>query len=117
MRAEVSRTVSLTRTPTLTPTPTPSPTLQVLRALPVLEEALEPFRPRHHWGKCAQLTASPAWVASCYGERLRRFRALCDAHDPTGKFRNLHLNEMLFGNVKICDHRSVRVRVRIDRSR
>ena len=105
MRAEVTRTVNLTRTPTLTRTltraRTPPPTLKVLRALPVIEEALEPFRPRHHWGKCAQLTASPAWVASCYGERLRRFRALCDAHDPTGKFRNLHLNEMLFGNVKM----------------
>ena len=78
----------------------PAMRAEVLRALPALEEALEPFRPRHHWGKCAQLTASPVWVASFYGERLRRFRALCDVHDPTGKFRNLHVNEMLFGKLR-----------------
>jgi len=78
----------------------PAMRAEVLRALPAIEEALEPFRPRHHWGKCAQLTASPVWVASFYGERLRRSRALCDVHDPTGKFRNLHVNEMLFGKTR-----------------
>ena len=78
----------------------PARRAEVLCALPVLEEALEPFRPRHHWGKCAQLTASPVWVASLYGERLRRFRALCDAHDPAGKFRNDHVNQMLFGRMR-----------------
>lgn len=69
---------------------------EVLRALPVIEEALEPYAPRHHWGKLAQLTASPFWVATVYGERLRKFRALAALHDPSGKFRNAHVQSMLF---------------------
>lgn len=71
---------------------------EVLRALPDLERALQPFDARFHWGKLAPVTSAPERVAELYGERLRRFRALCDAHDPAGKFRNAHVKEMLFSS-------------------
>ena len=69
---------------------------EVFDALPALERALAPFGARAHWGKLAPVTASAPRLEELYGERLLHFRALCDAHDPTGKFRNAHIREMLF---------------------
>ncbi len=57
--------------------------LQML--LPVLEEALEPFEARPHWGKLFAM--SPDVLHSRY-ERLPDFRNLLRAYDPEGKFRN-----------------------------
>lgn len=62
--------------------------------VPSLEAGLEPFLARAHWGKLAPQTFSR--VEELYGEGLQRFRDLCGLHDPTGKFRNVHTNRMLF---------------------
>jgi alditol oxidase len=71
---------------------------QVLReALPALEEALAPFGARAHWGKLGADTFDLAQVEALYGERLKRFRALAQRHDPSGKFRNAHLRRTVFG--------------------
>ena len=71
---------------------------QVLRdALPALEQALAPFGARAHWGKLGAATFAPAEVEALYGERLHRFRALAEKHDPGGKFRNAHLRCTIFG--------------------
>uniref|UniRef100_A0A7S0AWW3 FAD-binding PCMH-type domain-containing protein n=1 Tax=Pyrodinium bahamense TaxID=73915 RepID=A0A7S0AWW3_9DINO len=70
----------------------------VLRAVPLLERALRHFGARAHWGKLAPETfAAPGHVEQLYGEGLRKFRALCHEHDPEGKFRNAHVQRMLFG--------------------
>ena len=63
-------------------------------ALPALEAVLARFGARAHWGKLAPATFGRA--EALYGERLRRFRALCDEHDPHGKFRNAFVSQTLF---------------------
>jgi xylitol oxidase len=67
--------------------------------VPCLEAVLEPFSVRAHWGKLAPMSFSR--VEEVYGEGLQRFRDLCELHDPTGKFRNAHVNRMLF-NTGAC---------------
>jgi alditol oxidase len=64
------------------------------RLLPGLEKALAPFDPRPHWGKL--FTMPPAAVQPRYA-RLPDFRALLDAHDPHGKFRNAFVERTVFG--------------------
>ncbi|HEX6326693.1 MAG TPA: D-arabinono-1,4-lactone oxidase [Jiangellaceae bacterium] len=54
-------------------------------AMRAVEEALEPFGPRPHWGKVFTLSAEA--VQSRY-PRLSDFRKLLDELDPGGKFRN-----------------------------
>mmetsp|Transcript_116802 Transcript_116802/g.342001 ORF Transcript_116802/g.342001 Transcript_116802/m.342001 type:complete len:493 (+) Transcript_116802:43-1521(+) len=68
----------------------------VLRALPTLERALEPFGARAHWGKLAPRTTAPSRVEELYAGKVQRFRALCRVHDPAGKFLNAHVRQMLF---------------------
>lgn len=65
----------------------------VRQVLPVIEGALASFEPRPHWGKL--FTMSPDAVRSSY-ERLPRFAALLERHDPTGKFRNAFLGRNIF---------------------
>ena len=75
--------------------------------VPELERALERFGCRAHWAKLAPRTFEAATIEKLYGSteadtnnassNLERFRALCTEHDPTGKFRNAHINQMLFG--------------------
>lgn len=62
--------------------------------LPGLEEALTPLRPRPHWGK--MFTMPPRTVQARY-PRLPAFRALLNAHDPGGKFRNAFVERYVFG--------------------
>lgn len=62
--------------------------------LPIVEEALAPFSPRPHWGKLFAM--SPAQVQAAY-PRMADFRALCQALDPQGKFRNAYVDRYLFG--------------------
>jgi len=50
-----------------------------------VEEQLEPFSPRPHWGKLSSV--SPADVAARY-PRLADFRELARRYDPGGKFLN-----------------------------
>jgi xylitol oxidase len=57
----------------------------VRQLLPLIEQQLEPFGARPHWGKL--FTMPPARVQSLY-ERLPDFRRLALQCDPHGKFRN-----------------------------
>jgi alditol oxidase len=59
-----------------------------------IEDALAPFNPRPHWGKVFLATADE--IEPRY-ERMREFRALADAMDPRGAFRNAFLERHVFG--------------------
>ena len=73
------------------------PPLSALKQLlPGLEEALAPFHPRPHWGKV--FTMPPATVQARY-DKLASFRALLDAHDPGGKFRNAFVERNVFDRI------------------
>jgi xylitol oxidase len=65
--------------------------------VPALERALEPFGVRAHWGKLAPRSFAATRINELYEEDIQRFRDLCAVHDPVGKFRNAHVNRMLFG--------------------
>jgi xylitol oxidase len=65
---------------------------EVEAVLPELEEALRPFGARPHWGKL--FTPSQYDFASLY-PRFEDFRALVQANDPNGKFRNELLDSVL----------------------
>jgi xylitol oxidase len=65
---------------------------EVEAVLPELEEALRPFGARPHWGKL--FTPSQYDFAALY-PRFGDFRALVQANDPTGKFRNGLLDSVL----------------------
>ncbi|MEP6755690.1 MAG: D-arabinono-1,4-lactone oxidase [Chthonomonadales bacterium] len=69
------------------------PSVQAL--LPVIEAALEPFDVRPHWGKL--FTMSRETLRSKY-RKLSDFEALATELDPTGKFRNLFLQNSLFSD-------------------
>ncbi|MPZ19456.1 MAG: FAD-binding protein [Luteitalea sp.] len=62
--------------------------------LPVIEQALEPFDVRPHWGK---LFTIPSSRLSARYQRLPAFRELLAAHDPQGKFRNAFFETHIFG--------------------
>ena len=59
-----------------------------------MEAALAPFEPRPHWGKL--FTMTPAEVHK-HCPRLTDFRALAQAFDPGGKFRNRFLDTYVLG--------------------
>jgi alditol oxidase len=61
--------------------------------LPGLEQALAPYHPRPHWGK--MFTMAPEQIRVHY-PRLADFRALLQAHDPRGKFRNAFVERNVF---------------------
>ncbi|WP_091464357.1 D-arabinono-1,4-lactone oxidase [Paenarthrobacter nitroguajacolicus] len=65
---------------------------EVEAVLPELEEALRPFGTRPHWGKL--FTPGQYDFASLY-PRFEDFRALVQANDPSGKFRNELLDSVL----------------------
>lgn len=65
---------------------------EVEAVLPELEEALRPFGARPHWGKL--FTPSQYDFPSLY-PRFEDFRALVQANDPSGKFRNELLDSVL----------------------
>ncbi|MEU5796184.1 FAD-binding protein [Streptomyces sp. NPDC047813] len=64
----------------------------VLPVMRALEEALEPFEPRPHWGK---LSGIPAAVVRGRYARLGDFRSLVRSLDPTGKFTNAFVADVL----------------------
>lgn len=76
----------------------PARKAEVLQVMPSLELALKPFCARAHWGKLATLTCAPSRIDELFGARVQQFRALCKEHDPTGKFRNSYIRQMLFSN-------------------
>ncbi|GGT19568.1 MULTISPECIES: FAD-binding protein [Streptomyces] len=69
-------------------------TAAVLPVVRLLEEALEGFAARPHWGKV--FTASPAALRALY-PRLGDFRALVGELDPEGKFTNAFVRDVLAG--------------------
>lgn len=64
----------------------------VSRAVRHVEEALAPFDALPHWGK----VFSPAHTGARY-TRLPQFKAIRDRLDPTRKFSNAWLEEIVFG--------------------
>ncbi len=60
--------------------------------LPVIEAALLPLGARPHWGK---LYLDVDHLVPGHYERLDDFRALADAFDPRGRFRNAFLDRLL----------------------
>ncbi|MEU9212575.1 FAD-binding protein [Streptomyces sp. NPDC048415] len=64
----------------------------VLPVVRRVEEALEPFDPRPHWGKV--FTLRSAALHERY-PRLPEFRALVDALDPAGTFTNAFVRDFL----------------------
>ncbi|CAN5263859.1 FAD-binding protein [soil metagenome] len=62
----------------------------VLALLPVIEEALEPFDARPHWGKLFHTVRRELYP------RLPDFVALARELDPEGKFRNAFLDRNVF---------------------
>ncbi|MFE5401114.1 FAD-binding protein [Streptomyces sp. NPDC056580] len=67
-------------------------TAAVLPVVRRVEEALESFDARPHWGKV--FTVPPAELRRRY-PRLAGFRALARSLDPTGKFSNAFVREIL----------------------
>ncbi|MFJ9862805.1 FAD-binding protein [Streptomyces sp. NPDC101165] len=67
-------------------------TAAVLPVVRRVEEALDAFDPRPHWGKVFTV---PATVVGRRYERLADFRALAQALDPTGKFTNAFVRDVL----------------------
>ncbi|MGV9417150.1 FAD-binding protein [Streptomyces sp. NPDC003674] len=67
-------------------------TSAVLPVVRRVEEALEPFDARPHWGKV--FTVPPAELRRRY-PRLAAFRDLARSLDPTGKFSNAFVREVL----------------------
>lgn len=66
----------------------------VRKLLQVIEQTLDPFDVRPHWGK---LFTVPSSRLSARYEKLPAFRELLSAHDPQGKFRNPFLETHVFG--------------------
>ncbi|HEX9331106.1 MAG TPA: D-arabinono-1,4-lactone oxidase, partial [Anaerolineales bacterium] len=64
------------------------------KLLPLIEEKLEPFDARPHWGKL--FTMDPTRIQLLY-KRLPEFRELLQHYDPQGKFRNTFLDKYIFG--------------------
>jgi xylitol oxidase len=57
-----------------------------------MEAALAPFGPRPHWGKLSTL---PGDTLRARIPRLESFAELAAEWDPTGKFRNPYLDDIL----------------------
>lgn len=64
----------------------------VRELLPLIEAALAPFAARPHWAKL--FTVSPAHVRTLY-PGFSAFEQAVHRLDPTGKFRNAYLSELL----------------------
>ncbi|MEV6592078.1 FAD-binding protein [Streptomyces acidicola] len=69
-------------------------TAAVLPVVRRVEEALDPYEPRPHWGKI--FTVPSAALRERY-PRLGDFRALAEELDPAGTFRNAFVRDVLDG--------------------
>lgn len=67
-------------------------TAAVLPVLGLLEERLEPFAARPHWGK---LSTVPAGRLAALYPRMADFRGLVGEFDPRSKFTNAFLAPLL----------------------
>jgi xylitol oxidase len=66
----------------------------VQHVLPLIEEALEPFGARPHWGKLFSM--SHGRLQFLY-QNMSSFQQLLEQYDPQGKFRNGFLDRNIFG--------------------
>ncbi|ENH96063.1 FAD linked oxidase [Gracilibacillus halophilus YIM-C55.5] len=66
----------------------------VQQVLPKVEEVLQPFHARPHWGKL--FTMNPSHVQSLF-VRLPDFKRFLLTYDPSGKFRNSFIDTYIFG--------------------
>lgn len=66
---------------------------RAIEAVRSVEEALAPFAPRPHWAK---VFAMPGADIRARYPRLADFVALANRLDPTGKFRNGFIDELIF---------------------
>ena len=64
----------------------------VMALLPRIEKALEPFKPKPHWGKLFTIDRKGIESAT---ERIGAFRDLAHSYDPDGRFRNEFLDTMI----------------------
>jgi xylitol oxidase len=64
-----------------------------IAAVKAVEAALSPFNPRPHWAKL--FTLPPEVIASRF-PRMSNFRDLTQRLDPTGKFRNRLVTDLIF---------------------
>jgi alditol oxidase len=69
---------------------------EVMNRLPAIEQLLEPFEPRPHWGKL--FTMRPEHIASRY-PMFSQFQNTMRRYDPDQKFRNQFLEQYIY-NVK-----------------
>ena len=69
----------------------------VVPAVAAVEEALEPFEPRPHWGKVFTIPAEA--VAARY-PRLGRFRALARELDRDRRFSNPMVDKYVLGELQ-----------------
>jgi len=67
---------------------------KVMQLLLVVENALEPFKPRPHWGKLFAM--APATLQTRY-PKMTAFKNFVLLYDPGGKFRNEFLETTMFG--------------------
>ena len=67
---------------------------EVRAVLPLLEEALAPYRARPHWGKL--FTYPREYLERVYGTSMMLFRDAAGALDPRGRFRNEFLDRWVF---------------------
>ncbi|GAA4417840.1 FAD-binding protein [Nibrella viscosa] len=65
----------------------------VSNVLPLIENALAPYKARPHWGKL--FTMAPAKLQALY-ERLPDFKKLVQQYDPKEKFRNEFIARTLY---------------------
>jgi xylitol oxidase len=64
----------------------------VMALLPRIEKALEPFKPKPHWGKL--FTTDRESIESGV-EKIDAFRDLVQSFDPKGRFRNEFLDTII----------------------
>ena len=67
---------------------------EVRKLLPLIEEKLEPFEARPHWGKL--FTISPSRMQGLY-QRMPDFQRLLRSNDPEAKFSNRFVDRYVFG--------------------
>jgi xylitol oxidase len=69
---------------------------EIAAVLPQIEDVLEPFNAKPHFGKLFGLDA--ATMAKLYGDDLETLKGLIERYDPSGKFRNQFVQHYLFGS-------------------
>jgi xylitol oxidase len=67
---------------------------EIHKVLPLIEEKLEPFNAKPHWGKV--FTMPPSRIKQVY-KNIPQFKTLLKQYDPQGKFRNQFIDANIYG--------------------